>query len=167
MTTLLSPSQQLILSHAANNTEGKLVWFPDSIKGGARKKVLDSLCKRGLIAPLGSDWFVAAEAYDALGRPRPAPITVAKLDTIVANAEATQPAQTPKPRTRDNSKQATIISMLKRPEGATIAQICETTGWQPHTVRGTFAGAFKKKLGLEITSSKTEGSDRTYRITTN
>ena len=54
--------------------------------------------------------------------------------------------------------------MLKRPEGATIAQICEATGWQAHTVRGTFAGAFKKKLGLEITSSKEQGGERIYTI---
>ena len=195
MKSQLSPSQQLILGHAADNTEGKLVWFPDNIKGGARKKVLDSMFNRALITPLGNDWFVAAEAYDALGLPRPAQITVTKLDTIIANAEAAQhgasqvladevdggdpteaeiaasneidPATQPKTvLTRDNSKQATVISMLKRPEGATIAQICEATGWQAHTVRGTFAGAFKKKLGLEITSSKTEGTLRTYRITT-
>jgi phage/conjugal plasmid C-4 type zinc finger TraR family protein len=44
--------------------------------------------------------------------------------------------------------------MLRRPEGATIAQIVEATGWQPHTVRGAFAGALKKKLGLEVTSEK-------------
>jgi Protein of unknown function (DUF3489) len=72
-----------------------------------------------------------------------------------------------KPRTRDNSKQAQVIAMLKRAEGATITQICEATGWQSHTVRGTFAGAFKKKLGLELTSNKADGSERTYRITTN
>jgi len=52
--------------------------------------------------------------------------------------------------------------MLKRPEGATIAQICEATGWMPHTVRGTFAGAFKKKLGLQITSTKEAGAERIY-----
>ena len=56
-----------------------------------------------------------------------------------------------------------MIAMLKRPEGATITQICETTGWQAHTVRGTFAGAFKKKLGLVITSVKV-GDRRIYRI---
>ena len=54
--------------------------------------------------------------------------------------------------------------MLKRPEGATIQQICEATEWQAHTVRGTFAGAFKKKLGLTITSDKAEGGERVYRI---
>ncbi|WP_282956813.1 DUF3489 domain-containing protein, partial [Xanthomonas albilineans] len=49
-------------------------------------------------------------------------------------------------------------------EGATIAQICEATGWQPHTVRGTFAGAFKKKLDLSIVSDKAPGGERVYRI---
>ena len=54
--------------------------------------------------------------------------------------------------------------MLKRSEGATIQQICEATGWKPHTVRGTFAGAFKKKLGLTIVSDKAQGGERVYRI---
>ena len=54
--------------------------------------------------------------------------------------------------------------MLRRPEGATVQQICETTGWQAHTVRGTFAGAFKKKFGLTITSDKPQGGERVYRI---
>ena len=67
-------------------------------------------------------------------------------------------------RPRENSKQATVIKMLQRPEGATIPHICESTGWQAHTVRGTFAGAFKKKLGLEITSTKEAGGQRIYRV---
>ena len=76
-----------------------------------------------------------------------------------------------RPRTRENSKQATVIEMLQRPEGATITQICSATGWQAHTVRGTFAGALKKKLGLTIVSEKIEGpagtpgaGQRLYRI---
>ena len=163
-TAQLSASQQQILNHAAVNTDGKLVWFPETLKGGARKKVLDSLFNRALITTDGTQWFVAAEGYEALGMTRRAPITMAALDAVIESAEAGLAA---KPRTRDNSKQAQVIAMLKRAEGATITQICEATGWQSHTVRGTFAGAFKKKLGLEITSSKSEGSERTYRITTN
>ena len=54
--------------------------------------------------------------------------------------------------------------MLQRTEGATVHQICDATGWQAHTVRGTFAGAFKKKLGLTIISDKTQGGERVYRI---
>lgn len=163
-TTQLSASQQQILNHAAVNTDGKLVWFPETIKGGARKRVLDSLFNRALITTDGNHWFVAAEGYEALGMPGRKPITLAALDTLIESAELNNSA---KPRTRDNSKQAQVIAMLKRAEGATITQICEATGWQSHTVRGTFAGAIKKKLGLEITSIKTDGSERTYHITTN
>ena len=158
MTTQLTPAQHAILAHAHQQTEGKITWFPENIKGGARQKVIDGLFKRALITYDGKDWFVAAEGYEALGVPRKAPITSKALDEVI------EAATDAKPRSRDNSKQAQVIAMLKRPEGATIPQICEATGWQQHTVRGTFAGAFKKKLGLEITSTKEAGGQRIYRV---
>jgi len=77
---------------------------------------------------------------------------------------APTPANTGTPRkARDGSKQAQLIAMLERPEGATIAQIVAATGWQPHTVRGAIAGALKKKLGLTVTSERIEG-ERIYRL---
>jgi hypothetical protein len=156
--TQLTPAQNAILTYAHQHTEGKISWFPENIKGGARKKVIDGLFNRALITYDGTDWFVAAEGYEALGVPRKAPITSRALDEVI------EAAKDAKPRTRDNSKQAQVIAMLKRPEGATIANICEATGWQQHTVRGTFAGAFKKKLELAITSTKEVGGERVYRI---
>lgn len=55
--------------------------------------------------------------------------------------------------------------MLHAENGVTIAEIiCEATGWHPHTVRGAFAGAMKKRLGLEVTSEKVEGRGRVYRL---
>ena len=159
MNMQLTPAQHAILAHAHQYTEGKISWFPENIKGGARQKVIDGLFKRALITYDGKDWFIAAEGYEALGVPRKAPITSQALDEII------EAATDAKPRTRDNSKQAQVIAMLRCPEGATIAQICEATGWQQHTVRGTFAGAFKKKLGLKITSAKESGGQRFYRIT--
>ena len=54
--------------------------------------------------------------------------------------------------------------MLRRPEGATIAQIMAATGWQAHTCRGAFAGALKKKRGLTVTSEKPHGGERIYRL---
>jgi hypothetical protein len=158
MTIQLTPTQQAILTHAHHHAEGKIAWFPENIKGGARQKVIDGLFKRALITYDGKDWFVAAEGYEALGVPRKAPVSAQAIDEVIKAATAA------KPRTRDNSKQAQVIAMLKRPEGATIEQICEATQWQAHTVRGTFAGAFKKKLGLEITSTKEAGGQRIYRV---
>jgi hypothetical protein len=75
------------------HTSGKIDWFPDNIKGGARKKVLDGLFNRALITTDGTDWFVAAEGYDVLGMPRPDANVgqfEANLDQIIANAEAAQ-----------------------------------------------------------------------------
>ena len=48
-------------------------------------------------------------------------------------------------RPRESSKEAMLIEMLRRPEGATIAQIMAATGWQAHTCRGAFAGALEKE----------------------
>ena len=146
--------------------------IPEHIKGGARAKVLESLFKRALITPDGDDWVVAAEGYDALGLPRPGalPPTITlddpELEADVATAEASwQKAAKDKPvRTRADSKQALVIGLLQRPEGATIAQIMEATQWQQHTCRGTLAGTLKKRLGLTITSAKEAGGQRVYRI---
>ena len=171
----LTPAQHAILAYALEHTDGKIEWFPDNIKGGARKKVLEALVNRALITPSGSDWLVTNEGYAAMGRARPvlapAPLPAdPEIDAAVTAAEAKwakdkAPDQVQaKPRTRENSKQASIIEMLKRPEGATIAQIVQLTGWQAHTVRGTFAGAFKKKLRLTIVSDKAKGEERIYRI---
>ena len=179
-TIQLTPAQHAILAYAIEHTGGKIEWFPDNIKGGARKKVLDGMSNRALITTDGTDWFVAPEGYDALGRARPTPTTLHpdhEIEAAVSAAEANWAQEKHeaakrlrkvdiegKPRNRENSKQAAVIQMLQRPEGATINQICAATGWQAHTVRGTFAGAFKKKLGLTMTSEKPEGGERIYRI---
>ena len=123
------------------------------IKGGAAKKVLDSLLNKELIKPINRNgrWFDYA-------------LTPAGRQAIGVE-EAAEAAPKAKSKTRPGSKLDQVIKLLNRKEGATIPQMMEQTGWQQHTVRGTLAGALKKRLGLTIESEKSEGQDRVYRIT--
>jgi hypothetical protein len=85
-----------------------------------------------------------------------------------AKKPARKPAAEKPPRTKKAAeprvtKQAKVIDALCRPEGATIAEIMEMTGWQEHSVRGFISGAVKKKLGLTV-ERITEDGRTTYRI---
>ena len=171
MTTIkLTESQTTILTQAAYRPDGDIEPLPPTLRGGARTKVIDGLTSRGLIVEQDGKHVLTDDGYAAIGRSRPVhdpePTEDAALEAAVAAAEATwqDTAKEAKPRTRENSKQAQVIAMLKRAEGATIPQVMAATGWQAHTVRGTFAGAFKKKLGLNLTSEKTQGGERVYRV---
>ena len=144
----LSDSQTVLLKAASLHPKRLLTDFPPKLKGGALIKVLTSLGNAGLIAPHNKPM----DGTTRFG------ITSAGLEAIGITPHVT-------PVLRANSKQAQVLAMLHRPEGATLAQICACTGWQKHTVRGTFAGAFKKKLGLSIDSSKDAGGERVYKIT--
>jgi hypothetical protein len=90
-------------------------------------------------------------------------------------AKPTKAASANKPAQRAGTKQALMIEMLRRPEGATVEQIAAATGWQHHTIRGAISGALKKKLGLTVEATRTrevgpnkagaKGSSTVYRIT--
>ena len=188
-TTLITERQLDLITRAHCDANGLIEPLLE-LKGGAKLKMIASLAQRGLIEQMDGQWRITGAAIAIIkGEAQPEDVlppmsatAVAappladdpELEAAVAVAEASwqqeQPDTAPK-RGREHSKQALVIEMLKRPEGATIAQICEATGWQAHTVRGTFAGALKKKLGLTIVSEKIEGSagtpgagQRLYRI---
>ncbi len=69
-----------------------------------------------------------------------------------------------KPQPAKQTKLKQLSAMLRRPEGATIAQIGKALDWQPHSVRGAISGSLKKKQGLDIVATKEGEGDRIYRI---
>ncbi len=162
----LTDTQKFVLKAASDHPENRVLCFPDNVKGNARHKVLEGLVARGLITAHGDGHVLSEAGFSAIGRET----SVSKQDdfeTDVAVAESgftKSDAAEGNTLRRSNSKQAQIIALLKRSEGATLAQICELTGWLPHTARGTLAGSLKKKQGLTIVSEKLPGGVRTYRI---
>jgi hypothetical protein len=86
---------------------------------------------------------------------------------IEATAATLSPQPMPKPNRTDKaeagSKQSRVIAMLQSPAGATIAAMMEATGWQPHSMRGFLAGVVRKRLKLQLASTKVDGT-RVYRI---
>ncbi len=68
------------------------------------------------------------------------------------------------PTTRDGSKKAIVLEMLKRPDGASLKDIMDATSWQAHSVRGFISGSLTKKMGLNVESFKREDGARAYRV---
>jgi Protein of unknown function (DUF3489) len=194
--TKLSNPQAVILSTASQREDGAVLPLPETlkIKGGALDKVLGSLKAKGLIdqqgTPRGDDppslcitragleAIAVASEDGADSATAEAPDAEAQAKAAQHKAEAVRPnkaALADQPTPRAGTKQALMIELLKRPEGATVEQIAAATGWQHHTVRGAISGTLKKKLGLAVEATRTrevgrnkaraKGRATVYRIT--
>src|SRR5262249_25186205 len=67
-------------------------------------------------------------------------------------------------REATGTKKEIVLELLRRKDGATIAEIARGTDWQNHSIRGLISGTVSKKMGFAIESSKNEVGERTYRI---
>ena len=140
----LTPTQIEVLTTATDRSDGNIQPLPERLPAGAKLKVLTGLLNRQLITETNGAMFLTDAGYLAVGK---SPV----MPTVISPARA-------------NSKQATIIALLKRPEGVTIPEMMSVTGWQAHTVRGTLSGTIRKKLGLNLLTEKSADADRVYRI---
>ena len=114
----------------------------------------------------------SAQSKTASRRRVTSPAANAKKPTrsVESKAERVTAAKTPsksdEPRAERVTKQEHVLTLLNQPEGASIEEMMQATGWQQHSVRGFLAGIVKKKLGFPLTSVKPNGGVRRYRIET-
>jgi hypothetical protein len=176
----LSDTQLVILTAAAQRANLLALPLPQNLKGGAAQKVVSSLLKQGLLEEIDADTRTGEPVWRKTGDGHGVTLAITEHGLAAIGIESenvhSKAGEKPKPhtapeidrtaktRTRADSKQAKLIEMLRRPEGASIEEIVAAFDWQAHTVRGAIAGALKKKLGLDVTSEKIDGRGRVYRI---
>lgn len=154
----LSPAQSLLLRTAARRADRRVL-PPDSLRGGARAKVLTSLLQRGWVEPADGGHVMTDAGYAAIGQQRPVPQDdVQSVDTI-GDLQLLEGIPV-----RPGTKLAALVMALRRPQGATSLQLMLATGWQPHTVRGAISGMLRKKLGLHVVLAHNDSGERVYRV---
>jgi hypothetical protein len=154
----LSPSQSLLLRAAASRADGRAI-PPDTLRGGARAKVLTALLQRGWIESADGGHALTDAGYAAIGQQRPVPPDgVQPMDTI-DDLQLLEGIPV-----RSGTKLAAIVVALRRPQGATSIQLMLATGWQPHTVRGAISGMLRKKLGLNVVLAHNDSGERVYKV---
>lgn len=154
----LSPAQSLLLRTAARNSDGRVI-PPDTLRGGARVKVLTALLQHGWIKPADDGHVMTDAGYAAIGRQRPVPPDDVQPVDTTNDLQLLEGIPV-----RSGTKLAALVIVLRRPQGATSLQLMLATGWQPHTVRGAISGMLRKKLGLNVVLAQNESGERVYRV---
>ena len=165
----LTDTQIAIIKAAAGRPDGNIEPLPPTLRGGARTKVIDGLFARRLVVDADGRHLLTDAGYAAVGKRRPAPKGVKKLDSPDALTKRDpindlQKLEGTSRTIRPGTKLAAIIDAMRRPGGATTAEMMAGTGWQAHTVRGAISGMVRKKLGYEVVAEKSADGQRTYRI---
>lgn len=188
MTTEISPTerQRELLQTAGAQFSGSITPAAEAVRlfGGARETMCLKLKELGLIEESSDGQMIlSAAAYGLLEQmppegqvatPEALPVeTISEAPEVNSLTEEDQPSPEPEPaeapapkarKARENTKQAKVIEMLRRLEGATLEQVMEMTGWQKHTARSVLSRQIQKGLGLPLVSEKSSGSERVYRI---
>ena len=180
----LTDTQTIILSAGAQRPDNIALPLPKGLHGAAAKMAVTKMISHGWLQevdanlrrgePLwretgdghGTTLVVTEAGLEAIGiEPvMTSVVTALRKEELDADPQPTT-ADTPKPiNIRAGTKQAQIIALLQRPEGAAITEIVAETGWMAHSVRGMISGALKKKLGLPIASEKVDGRGTVYKL---
>ncbi|CAM3105885.1 Protein of unknown function [Paracoccus aminovorans] len=184
--TKLTETQTIILSAGAQRPDNIALPLPKGLAGAAAKMAVTRMIGHGWLQEVDANLHRGEPLWRETGDGHGTTLVVTEAGLLaigiepavasaVAGAQNTKPTPKPAPTLdaadtmkpvaiRVGTKQAQIIAMLQRPDGATVAEMVEATSWQAHSVRGMISGSLKKKLGLPIASEKVEGRGTVYSL---
>jgi hypothetical protein len=187
----LTDTQTIILSRAATRPDNLAMPLPEGLAGAAAKMAIGKMIERGWLEEVEANlrrgeplWRETGDGHGTTLIATETGLAAIGIEPVVASTltnlrkaqlervsgpkdalEASADPATPKPvAIRAGTKQAEIIALLQRPEGASITEIVDVTGWAAHSARGMISGALKKKLGFEVATSSDEQRGRIYHI---
>ena len=168
--TKLTETQTIVLSAGAKRPDNIALPLPKGLAGAAAKMAVTKMIELGWLQEVDANLRRGEPLWRETGDGHGTTLVVTDagllaigiepvvVKTVIAIREHADKAAAPRPPTqRVGTKQAMLIAMLQRPEGASIAEIVAATGWMGHTARGAISGVLKKKLALPVTAEKVEG----------
>jgi len=168
---------KLIRCAGAQRPDNIALPLPKGLAGAAAKMAVTKMMMRGWLQEVDANLLRSEPLWCETGDGHGTTLVVTDagllaigieqvvVKTVVAIREHAAKTASPKlPSQRVGTKQAQIIAMLQRPEGASVAEIVAATAWQAHSARGVISGVLKKKLGLLVGLTKEDGRGSVYRI---
>ena len=175
--TKLTETQTIILTAGAQRPDNIAMPLPKGLAGAAAKMAVTKMIERGWLQEVDANlrrgeplWRETGDGHGTTLVVTDAGLLAIGLEPVVEKTEVAMrehaaEAAVPKPPIqREGTKQAMLIAMLQRPEGASIAEIVAATGWMGHSARGAVSGVLKKKLALPVTSGKVDGRGTVYKL---
>jgi hypothetical protein len=187
MTVKLTDAQLVMMTVAAQR-EDRCLAAPGRLRGAAVSKVSAKLVKLGLAREIRAKPGMPIWRRDKEGLAFALKLTAAGLKAIDIDEGSKEGALEPSETTqrqpfsdvetvgnpdddgrpahavapRDGSKLALVIDLLRRPDGANIADLTAATGWLPHTTRAALTGL--RKRGYAVVRERAGAGDSVYRI---
>jgi Protein of unknown function (DUF3489) len=186
MSVKLTENQHALLQNAASR-EDRCIVLPSNLKGGAAQKVAAKLITNGLAkefkakagAPIwrrdgesdqayslklsAAGAKAVADSEEQSNRPEPeSPAQGSLSDSMDSSEIAQHTTESEKAAPREGSKLASVMTLLSRPEGATIGVLTKATGWLPHTTRAAITGV--RKRGYSVVLNRSQEGASVYRL---
>ncbi|TGD61961.1 DUF3489 domain-containing protein [Tabrizicola sp. WMC-M-20] len=173
----LTETQTIILSAGAQRPDNIALPLPKGLAGAAAKMAVTKMIEHGWLEEFDANlrrgeplWRETGDEHGTTLVVTDAGLLAIGIDPVVVKTTAAihdgveAEPEVKHPTLRTGTKQALLLTMLQRAEGAAMPEIIAATGWQAHSARGAMSGALGKKLGLAVVSAKEDARGRVYRI---